>query len=77
MVDTTVASMMGPGRVSGSKFLLTLDGNVSLVWFALILRRAVHLSTVHAKLIAGQFYGLNHSKAYFAGCSSGKRKMVG
>jgi hypothetical protein len=69
--------MMGPGRVSGSKFLLTLDGKVSLVGVALIFRRSVHLSTVHAKSIAGQFYGHNHSKAYFAGCSSGRRKMVG
>ena len=69
--------MMGPGRVSGSKFLLTLDGNVSLAGFALTLRRSVHLSTVHAKSITGQFYGHNHSKAYFAGCSSGKRNMVG
>ncbi|KAJ9094674.1 hypothetical protein QFC20_006855 [Naganishia adeliensis] len=46
------------------------DAIVDLAW------RALHLTTVHAKELAAEFYGRNHTKSYFSGCSTGGRQGI-
>lgn len=46
------------------------DAIVDLAW------RALHLTTVHAKELAAELYGRNHTKSYFSGCSTGGRQGI-
>ncbi|KAJ9098119.1 hypothetical protein QFC21_004448 [Naganishia friedmannii] len=38
--------------------------------------RAVHLSVVASKALTSQYYGNEHSKSYFSGCSNGGRQGI-
>lgn len=38
--------------------------------------RAVHLSVVASKALTALYYGKEHSKSYFSGCSNGGRQGI-